>query len=114
MGRGMVKNLVEKGNLSKPLIIQNRTFARSEKLAATLGQDKVTPVATVEEAVKQADVIFSCLGTPIYLSDGRQGRHRARSDPGATRYAGDDAAIQETMKAATSVDIKGKLFVECR
>ena len=62
MGRGMVKNLVEKGNLSKPLLIQNRTAARSEKLAEALGKDKVIAVATVEEAVKQSDIIFSCLG----------------------------------------------------
>lgn len=62
MGRGMVKNLVEKGNLSKPVLIQNRTVARAEKLAEALGKDKVTPVTTVEEAVKQSDIIFSCLG----------------------------------------------------
>lgn len=65
MGRGMVKNLVEKGNLSKPVLIQNRTYARSEGLADSLGKDKVKPVKTVEEAVKESDVIFSCLGKTV-------------------------------------------------
>lgn len=58
----MVKNLVEKGNLSKPVLIQNRTRARSDKLAESLGNDKVTPVDSVQEAVSKSDIIFSCLG----------------------------------------------------
>lgn len=62
MGRGMVKNLVEKGKLSKPVLIQNRTRARSDKLAEALGQDKVIAVDSVQEAVSKSDVIFSCLG----------------------------------------------------
>jgi hypothetical protein len=65
MGRGMVKNLVVKGNLSKPVIIQNRTRARSDKLAEALGSGKVTPVDTVEEAVRQSDIIFTCLGEGV-------------------------------------------------
>jgi len=36
MGRGMVKNIVEKGTYTSPLAIYNRTTARSEKLASTL------------------------------------------------------------------------------
>lgn len=31
-----------------------------------------------------------------------------------TASSGDDAAIQETFKASTSIDVSGKLFVECR
>lgn len=62
MGRGMVKNLVQKGNLSKAVLIQNRTRARSDKLAEALGQDKVQAVDSVQEAVSQSDIIFSCLG----------------------------------------------------
>ena len=41
MGRGMVKNLVEKGDFTSPLAIYNRTTARSEKLAEALPSDKV-------------------------------------------------------------------------
>lgn len=89
----MVKNLVEKGNLKRPLIIQNRTRARSEKLAQQLGgKDRVEVVDTPAEAVAKSDIIFSCLG--------------------------DDAAIKEAYDAAINpsngTDVKGKLFVDCR
>lgn len=87
MGRGMVKNLVEKGNLAKPLIIQNRTRGRSDKLAEELGKDKVVVVSDVQEAVQKSDIIFTCVG--------------------------DDAAIRETFSKVASIDITSKLFIEC-
>lgn len=61
----MVKNLVEKGNLSKPLIIQNRSIKRSEDMAAQLGSEKVKVVASAAEAAKLADIIFTCVGEYI-------------------------------------------------
>lgn len=87
MGRGMVKNIVEKGKYTSPLLIYNRTSARSEKLASTLPSDKVK-VATIEECVKGADIIFTCVG--------------------------DDAAIKDTIDTALKVpESKQKLFVDC-
>jgi 3-hydroxyisobutyrate dehydrogenase-like beta-hydroxyacid dehydrogenase len=83
----MCRNLVEKGNLSKPLILYNRTPARAEALSEKLGKDKTQVATSVEEAVKDADIIFSCVGT--------------------------DAAITETIDTALKVDVKGKIFVEC-
>ena len=81
----MCKNLVEKGNLDKPLIIYNRTTQRAEDLSKKLGH---TTVATsVEEAVLKADIIFICVG--------------------------DDAAAQSTIEAVVKGDIKGKLIVDC-
>nr|OQO32077.1 hypothetical protein B0A51_00615 [Rachicladosporium sp. CCFEE 5018] len=88
MGRGMVKNIVEKGRYTAPLGIYNRTTSRSEKLASTLPSDKVKVLTSVEEAVSRADIIFTCLG--------------------------DDKAINEIIATALkSSEAKGKLFVDC-
>lgn len=88
MGRGMVKNLVEKADLGgKPVIIFNRTNARAEKLSESLGSGKTKVASSIEEAVNEADIIFTCVG--------------------------DDKAIEETIKTALKGDAKGKLFVDC-
>ena len=88
MGRGMVKNIVEKGQFSGPLVIYNRTSARSEKLASELPKDKAKVATTIPEAIKDADIIFTCVG--------------------------DDKAIEETISAALEGGAgNGKLFVEC-
>jgi len=87
MGRGMCKNIVEKGKLEKPLIIFNRTPKRSTDLAGFLG-DKVTVSQSIESAVSKSTIIFTCLG--------------------------DDPAINSTIDIAlASGDVKGKLFVDC-
>lgn len=85
MGRGMCKNLVEKGNLSQPLIIYNRTTSKAEALASKLGHSTVAP--SLDEAVAKADIIFYCLG--------------------------DDASVLSTIEQATKGNVKGKLFVDC-
>ncbi|KAF2091924.1 hypothetical protein K490DRAFT_70644 [Saccharata proteae CBS 121410] len=87
MGRGMCKNIVDKGQLAKPLIIFNRTKQRADDLSASFGHGKSTVASTVPEAVKDADIVFTCVG--------------------------DDAAINETIDAALTGDVKGKLFVDC-
>ncbi|KAH0251777.1 hypothetical protein KCU71_g23171, partial [Aureobasidium melanogenum] len=83
MGRGMVKNLVEKGNLSNPIILFNRTQARADKLASSLGSGKAKVVSSIEEAVNASDIIFTCVG--------------------------DDKAIEETINSALKGNAKGKL-----
>ncbi|TFK51383.1 hypothetical protein OE88DRAFT_1659362 [Heliocybe sulcata] len=88
MGRGMCKNIIEKGNLSKPLIIYNRTRKRAEDLAAQEGPSKRLKVAgTIAEAVENSDIIFTCVG--------------------------DDKAIADTIAEAVKPNVKGKLFVDC-
>lgn len=82
----MCKNLVDKGNLDKPLILYNRTKKRSDHLAASLGADKTQVVDTVNVAVKSADIIFMCLG--------------------------DDAAVNSTVDVILKEDVKGKLIVD--
>ena len=83
----MCKNLVEKGNLSEPLIIFNRTQQRATDLQSKLPSGKSTVAPTLDEAVANSDIIFTCLG--------------------------DDAAIQDTIATAIKGDVKGKLFVDC-
>ena len=88
MGRGMIKNIVEKGKYTAPLLIYNRTTSRAEKLASTLPSDKVKVSTSIEECVKESDIIFTCVG--------------------------DDAAITSTIETALKTpDSKGKLFVDC-
>lgn len=83
----MVKNLVEKGDPSRPVIIFNRTNSRSEALSKSLGEGKTKVASSIEEAVNAADIIFTCVG--------------------------DDKAIEETITTALKASAKGKLFVDC-
>jgi 3-hydroxyisobutyrate dehydrogenase-like beta-hydroxyacid dehydrogenase len=81
----MVKNLIEKGRLENPLIIWNRTTSKAEDLSKQLGNSTVA--STPEEAVEKADIIFTCVG-------------------------GDQDMI-DLINKAISVNVKGKLFVDC-
>jgi 3-hydroxyisobutyrate dehydrogenase-like beta-hydroxyacid dehydrogenase len=83
----MCKNLVEKGNLDSPLLVFNRTEKRSTDLVASLASGKSKVASTIEEAVKDADIIFTCVG--------------------------DDRAINDTINTALLGDVNGKLFVDC-
>jgi 3-hydroxyisobutyrate dehydrogenase-like beta-hydroxyacid dehydrogenase len=83
----MCKNIVEKGDLDKPLIIFNRTKKRADDLSQKLTSGKSTVASTIEEAVSKSDIIFTCVG--------------------------DDAAINETVGSALKGNVKGKLFVDC-
>lgn len=83
----MCKNLVEKGNLEKPLILYNRTKKRSGDLAASLPAGKTEVVDTIEEGVKKADIIFTIVSN--------------------------DAAVKEAIATILQSDVKGKLIVEC-
>ncbi|OAL35074.1 hypothetical protein AYO20_05551 [Fonsecaea nubica] len=85
MGRGMCKNLVEKGNLAKPLIIFNRTPQRAHDLAAKIGH--ATVASSVQDASSKADIIFYCLG--------------------------DDPAVLSTLEEVLKPDVTGKLIVDC-
>ena len=85
--QGMCKNLVEKGDLDKPLIIFNRTQERALDLNSKLPSGKSIVASSLSEAVSRADVVFTCLG--------------------------DDAAITQTITSAVEVNVKGKLFVDC-
>jgi len=87
MGRGMCKNIVEKGDLSKPLIIYNRTAKRAHDLAKNLPDSKAVVSTSLDEVVSKADQIFICVG--------------------------DDAAIHEVVDALLKNNVKHKLIVDC-
>jgi 3-hydroxyisobutyrate dehydrogenase-like beta-hydroxyacid dehydrogenase len=83
----MSKNLIEKGQLDKPLIIFNRTPKRATDLSKSLPTGKSTVASSVEDAVSKSDIIFTCVG--------------------------DDAAVNEIIDAALKSGVEGKLFVDC-
>ncbi|KAH8729143.1 hypothetical protein GQ44DRAFT_823855 [Phaeosphaeriaceae sp. PMI808] len=91
MGRGMSKNLIEKGNLDKPLLLWNRTKQRADDLATNLaskfGPNKTKVVDNLHDAAKEADIIFMCMS--------------------------DDAAVTSAVNTMLQQDVKGKLFVDC-
>lgn len=82
----MCKNLVEKGNLSTPLLIHNRTVSRAEDLSKKIGHSTVSP--DIKDLAQKSDIIFYCLG--------------------------DDDAVMSTVKTILgSGNIKEKVFVDC-
>ena len=83
----MCKNLVEKGNLDKPLIIYNRSKNRAADLNVKLPSGRSSVASSLNDAVSKADMIFTCLG--------------------------DDAAMKDTISTALEGEVKGKLFVDC-
>ncbi|KAL2023029.1 hypothetical protein VTK56DRAFT_3939 [Thermocarpiscus australiensis] len=88
MGRGMCKNLVEKGNLDQPLLLYNRTKQRSIELSQKLPAGKTEVVDTIAAGVAKADIIFIILSKDDVV----------------------EAAADEILKAG---DVTGKLVVEC-
>ncbi|KAI8257951.1 putative oxidoreductase YfjR [Colletotrichum sp. SAR11_239] len=87
IGRGMCRNLVEKAQLDKPLLIHNRTVKRATDLCQSLPKGKSEVAESLADAIDKADIIFSCIA--------------------------DDKAVEEVFAVATNGDIKGKVFVEC-
>lgn len=83
----MCKNLVEKGDLGKPLLIFNRTQQRATDMSAQLPSGKSIVAQSIEDAVSRADIIFTCVGN--------------------------DRAVIDTIDKAIETDIKSKLFVDC-
>ncbi|KAM5348494.1 hypothetical protein ACJ41O_008318 [Fusarium nematophilum] len=86
MGRGMTKNIVEKGNLDSPLLLYNRSTQRAVDLSDALPEGKTEVVKTLAEGISRADVIFSCIAN--------------------------DEAVKETYKTLLGNNVKGKLFIE--
>ncbi|KAK7956850.1 uncharacterized protein PG986_006072 [Apiospora aurea] len=87
MGRGMSKNLAEKGSLDKPLLAYNRTKKRADDLVEKVGSGKAEALESVEDGVKRSNIIFTSLSN--------------------------DKAVEELYASILkSGNLKGKLFVE--
>jgi len=83
----MCKNLVEKGQFEKPLILYNRTKKRADDLAAQLGDGNAIAVESITEVADRADIIFLCLS--------------------------DDAAVNGAVNVITQQNVAGKVIVDC-
>lgn len=83
----MAKNLAEKGDLSQPLLVFNRTTKRAEDFVAQRTSGKAKVVASMDEAAKASDIIFLCLG--------------------------DDKSVQDAVAQIITNDVAGKLLVDC-
>ncbi|KXX79185.1 putative oxidoreductase YfjR [Madurella mycetomatis] len=88
MGRGMCKNLVEKGNLDRPLLVYNRTKQRSIELSEQLSAGKTEVVDSIAAGATKADIIFIILSRDDVV----------------------EAAADEILKTS---DVTGKLIIEC-
>ncbi|KAI4278786.1 MAG: hypothetical protein LQ337_000750 [Flavoplaca oasis] len=89
--QGMVKKLIGKAHLDRPLIISNRKPQRAIDLQTTLDpiKEKSAVASNFAGAVEIAHIIFTCLGD-------------------------DDDAMTQTVDEVSRVTIvKGKLFVDC-
>lgn len=83
--QGMCKNLVEKGSLSHPLIIYNRTVQRAHDLSEKIGNSTVSE--SIPDIVSKANIIFYCLG--------------------------DDPAVLAMVEEILKNDVAGKILVDC-
>lgn len=88
IGRGMARNIAEKGKLDSPLLIYNRTKQRATDLSAKISPGKSEVVDSLKTIAAQADVIFLCLSN--------------------------DKAVTVTVDALAAMgDLQGKLIVDC-
>ncbi|KAG9257541.1 6-phosphogluconate dehydrogenase 2 [Emericellopsis atlantica] len=87
MGRGMCKNIVEKADLSSPLLLHNRSVQRAVDLSNKLSSDKTEVVEDLAAGVSKADIIFTCVSN--------------------------DEAINATFETMLQGHVKNKVFVEC-
>jgi 3-hydroxyisobutyrate dehydrogenase-like beta-hydroxyacid dehydrogenase len=85
--QGMVKNLVEKGNLDQPILLFNRTKQRAVGLSSSLAPGTTEVVDSISEGVSKADVIFIILSQDDVV----------------------EAAVSEVLQS----DVAGKLIIEC-
>jgi 3-hydroxyisobutyrate dehydrogenase-like beta-hydroxyacid dehydrogenase len=86
----MARNIALKAGLTHPLVIQNRTQQRAKDFAASLPNPAaVQVVATIDEAAKAADIVFTSLGEDA-----------------------DVQSLYESILKALGGSLAGKLFVE--
>ncbi len=87
MGRGMSSRLARHAPLSSPLLLWNRSAHRATALSSALGPSRALAAPSLGDAVRASDIVFTCLG--------------------------DDSAVLATYASALSLDVAGKLFVDC-
>jgi 3-hydroxyisobutyrate dehydrogenase-like beta-hydroxyacid dehydrogenase len=81
----MCKNVVEKANLSKPIIIYDIAERRTQEIHAQIGHSTIA--ISIAEAAAKADIIFYSVS--------------------------DDRAVLSVLNEILTTDIRGKLVVDC-
>jgi len=84
IGQGITKNLVEKGDFERPLVLYNRTQSRAEEQSAKIGSSVVAK--SLSEVIATSDIIWSCIQ--------------------------DEDAVMEIFEKLLGLDLHGKLFLE--
>jgi 3-hydroxyisobutyrate dehydrogenase-like beta-hydroxyacid dehydrogenase len=84
----MCKNVVQKGDVEHPVLIYNRTKQKSVEFSQKFETSQIEIVDSVAAGVAKADIIFTIL-------------------------AKDDVVENVAAEILESVDVLGKLFVEC-
>lgn len=87
IGKGITKNLAEKGTFTGALTIWNRTQSKTVDHVATLPAGKAEVGTSIVDVVEKSDIIFSCLSNDNVMLE----------------------TINEALKASS---VKGKLFVD--
>ncbi|CAG8245087.1 unnamed protein product [Penicillium salamii] len=87
IGRGMTKNIAEKGPQTSPLLLHNRSSARATAHAAALAPK--AQAVDLPTAIEQAELIFICVGDDTAL----------------------DAVVSNIL--AQPFDLSAKTFVDC-
>lgn len=83
----MTKNLVKIGNLTRPIILWNRTESKARSHSINIGHSSVA--SSIQDAVTKSDIIWSCL-------------------------SGQKAVLEcFDVVLKSNIDLKGKLFLEC-
>ena len=83
----MCRNIVEKGNLSKPIMVYDIAAKKMQEIQARLGPTRVNISRSTVEAVMNADIIFYSVP--------------------------DDKAALSVLKEILNTNIGGKLVVDC-
>lgn len=65
----MCRNLAEKGNLSSPLLVFNRTEKPATDLCESVSACKITVSPTVEEAISNSDIVFICVSNDVAVEE---------------------------------------------
>ena len=88
--KGMCRQLVERGNLSSPLRIFNRTLKPAIALRDSVPEGKITISSTAEEAIVKSEVIFMCLSS----------------------YTATEETLADSLEKGARA-LHGKVFVDC-
>ncbi|TGO10553.1 hypothetical protein BTUL_0132g00270 [Botrytis tulipae] len=87
MGQAMTKNLVKNGNLTRPIILWNRTESKARSHSINIGHSTVA--SSIQDAVTKSDIIWSC-------------------------FSGQKAVLEcFDVVLKSNIDLEGKLFLEC-